>query len=129
MLFRSVGAFGGGLGGVAFATNVNGVFAERFNFSISIIILAMVVLGGMGNVWGVMVGALVLAWINGIFLQQLGDTINSALGTDINFPSFNFLIFGTILILMMLFRREGLLPEARTRLVMHEHDSDNQGGH
>ena len=125
----AVGAFSGGLGGVAFATTVNGVFAERFNFSISIILLAMVVLGGMGNVWGVIVGALVLSWINGIFLQQFGNTVNDALGTQINFPSFNFLIFGSALILMMLFRREGFIPEARTRLVMHEHDSDNSGGH
>ncbi len=60
----AVGAFMGGLGGVVFAVHVNGVFADRFNFSISIILLAMVVLGGMGNVWGVMIGALVLAWIN-----------------------------------------------------------------
>jgi branched-chain amino acid transport system permease protein len=48
----AVGAATGGLGGVAFATHVNGVFADRFNFSVSIILLAMVVLGGMGNVWG-----------------------------------------------------------------------------
>lgn len=125
----AVGAFSGGLGGVAFATHINGIFAERFNFSISIILLAMVVLGGMGNVWGVMVGALVLSWINGIGLQQFGNSVNSALGTDINFPSFNFLIFGMLLILMMIFRREGFIPEARTRLVMHEHDSDNEDVH
>jgi len=125
----AVGAFSGGLGGVAFATHINGIFAERFNFSISIILLAMVVLGGMGNVWGVMVGALVLSWINGIGLQQFGNSVNGALGTDINFPSFNFLIFGMLLILMMIFRREGFIPEARTRLVMHEHDSDNEDVH
>ena len=125
----AVGAFSGGLGGVAFATTVDGVYAERFNYSISILLLAMVVLGGMGNVWGVILGALVLAWINTTFLQQFGDTVNGMLGTRINFPSFNFLIFGSILILMMMFRREGLIPEARTRLVMHEHDNDNQGGH
>ena len=48
----AVGAISGGLAGVAYATHVNGIFAERFQFSISIILLAMVVLGGMGNVWG-----------------------------------------------------------------------------
>ncbi len=71
----AVGAFMGGLGGVVFAVHVNGVFADRFNFSISIILLAMVVLGGMGNVWGVMVGALALAWINSTVLPQLGETV------------------------------------------------------
>ena len=116
----AVGAFSGGLGGAAFATQVNGVFAERFNFSISIILLAMVVLGGMGNVWGVIVGALALSWINSTGLVEFGNTYNDAFGTDINFPSYNFLLFGIILIVMMLFRREGLLPEARTRLVLRE---------
>jgi branched-chain amino acid transport system permease protein len=116
----AVGAFMGGLGGVVFAVHVNGVFADRFNFSISIILLAMVVLGGMGNVWGVMIGALSLAWINSTGLPQLGNTINDQLGTEINFPSYNFLIFGGILVLMMLFRREGLFPETRTRAVLME---------
>ena len=54
----AVGAFMGGLGGVVYAVHNNSVFPDRFNFAISIILLAMVVLGGMGNVWGVIVGAL-----------------------------------------------------------------------
>ena len=116
----AVGAFAGGLGGVAFATHVNGVFASRFDFAISITLLAMVVLGGMGNVWGVLVGALVLAWINSTGLQQFGETVNETLGTDIDFPSYQFLLFGLILILMMLFRREGFLPETRTKQVLQE---------
>lgn len=116
----AVGAFAGGLGGVAFATHVGGVFASRFDFAISITLLAMVVLGGMGNVWGVTVGALALAWINSTGLEQVGQQINSSFGTDIDFPSYQFLLFGLILILMMLFRREGLLPETRTRQVLQE---------
>ena len=80
----------------------------------------MVVLGGMGNVWGVMLGALVLAWFNSTGLPQLGDTFNSTFGTSINFPSYSFLFFGGTLVLMMLFRREGFLPESRTRLVLRE---------
>jgi branched-chain amino acid transport system permease protein len=114
----------GGIGGVAFSTHVNGVFADRFNFSISIILLAMVVLGGMGNVWGVMVGALVVAWVNSTGLSAGGNAINNALGTSINFPTYNFLIFGLVLVLMMLFRREGLIPESRFKIVLHEHDED-----
>ena len=118
----AVGAFMGGLGGVVFAVHVNGVFADRFNFSISIVLLAMVVLGGMGNVWGVIIGALSLAWINSTFLPEVGETVNDALGTDINFPSYNFLVFGSILVLMMLFRREGIFPESRTRQVLQEQE-------
>ena len=80
----------------------------------------MVVLGGMGNVWGVIIGALVLSWINLRGLSQIGDWYNSQFHTNIDFPSYNFLIFGVILVLMMLFRREGLLPESRTRQIMRE---------
>ncbi len=126
----AVGAFSGGVGGVAFATHVNGVFADRFNFSISIILLAMVVLGGMGNVWGVMVGALLVAWINSTGLPAFGDLVNNTFKTSINFPSYNFLLFGGVLILMMLYKREGMIPESRLKAIMHEADdtSANIGG-
>lgn len=116
----AIGAFAGGLGGVAFAAHVNGVYASRFDFAISINLLAMVVLGGMGNVWGVMLGALVLSWINSPGLPRMGDAFNNQFGTEINFPAQSYLIFGAILVLMMLFRREGLLPETRTRALIHE---------
>lgn len=116
----AIGAVGGGVGGVAFAILVGGVYADRFNFVISIIILAMVVLGGMGNVWGVVVGATVLSWINSVGLVQVGELINNTFGTDFNFPSYQFLLFGLLLVLMMLFRREGFIPEARIRMVMNE---------
>ncbi|CAB4818296.1 unannotated protein [freshwater metagenome] len=120
----AVGAFAGGLGGVAFATHVDGVYAERFNFSISIFLLAMVVLGGMGNVWGVIIGALLLSWINSTGLPAFGTTFNDKFGTSINFPSFTFLLFGLVLILMMLYKREGLIPESRLRLILHEGDAE-----
>jgi len=116
----AIGAVGGGIGGVGFAILVGGVYADRFNFVISIIILAMVVMGGMGNVWGVVVGATTLAWINSIGLVQVGDLVNNTFGTKINFPSYQFLLFGLLLVLMMLFRREGFIPEARIRMVMNE---------
>jgi branched-chain amino acid transport system permease protein len=116
----AVGAFAGGLGGVGFATYVGGVLPDRFNFSISITLLAMVVLGGMGNVWGVTIGGLVLAWINSTGLDKIGNVFNSATGQDIDFKAHQYLIFGLILILMMLFRREGLFPETRTRQVLKE---------
>src|SRR5439155_10126742 len=115
-----VGAVAGGIAGVAFATHVSGVLPDRFQFSISITLLAMVVLGGMGNVWGVLLGALVLAWFNSTGLPRFGDAFNDTFGTNWNFPSANYLIFGAALVLMMLFKREGFLPESRTRLVLRE---------
>lgn len=118
----AVGAFVGGIGGVAFATNTASghVTQGDFSFQNSITLLAMVILGGMGNVWGVLIGGLILSWINLVGLSQLGNTVNGLLDTNIDFPSFNFLVFGSILILMMLFRREGLIPESRTRQILRE---------
>lgn len=115
----AVGAVFGGFGGVAYATLVGSVF-PNFSFNNSITVLLMVVLGGMGNVWGVIVGALIIAWINYTGLAQFGNWFNGQFNTNVDFTTYNFLIFGVILVLMMLFRREGLLPESRTRLIMRE---------
>jgi branched-chain amino acid transport system permease protein len=113
----AIGAVAGGIGGAAFVVHVNGVSPDRFRFDISITLLAMVVLGGMGNVWGVTIGALVLSWLNSVGLPRAEDGFEKVTGKSI---SFQFLVFGLILVLMMLFRREGLIPEARTRLVLRE---------
>jgi branched-chain amino acid transport system permease protein len=116
----AVGAVSGGIGGVAYALHLGRMLPDPFTFAVSITLLAMVVLGGMGNVWGVLVGALAISWFNTTGLPQIGNSVNDTFGTHIDFPSFSFLIFGGTLVLMMLFRREGFLPESRTRLVLHE---------
>ncbi len=116
----AVGAFFGGLGGVAYSLHVGGALPDSFKYSNSILVLIMVVLGGMGNVWGVIIGAVALAWINNTGLAQLGSTFNSTFGTHVEIPNYNFLIFGVLLVLMMLFRREGFLPESRTRQILRE---------
>lgn len=116
----AVGAFFGGMGGAAYAAGIEAVIPDRFDFAISITVLAMVVLGGMGNVWGVTVGALLVAWVNNTGLHQGGQAINKLLGTQFDFQSWNIGLFGLILVLMMLFRREGLIPETRTRQVLRE---------
>lgn len=114
----AVGAFFGGLGGVAYSETVGGALPDSFSFQQSIFVLIMVVLGGMGNVWGVLLGAVVLEWINNTGLIQLGSTYNSTFHQHIKIENYEFLIFGVILVLMMLFRREGLLPERRTQQIM-----------
>jgi branched-chain amino acid transport system permease protein len=116
----AVGAAAGGFGGVAYAVSNNAALPDPFTFQVSITLLAMVVLGGMGNVWGVLLGALMLEWVNNTGLPQIGNTVNSHLHTNWNAPSYSYLLFGSILVLMMLFRREGFIPEARTRMVLRE---------
>lgn len=119
----AVGAFFGGMGGVAYAAGITGaVSSSKFDFSISITVLLMVVLGGMGNVWGVMLGAFILSWIDSAGLNQFGLQWDSWFGTQIagDFKAHQFGLFGLVLVLMMLFRREGILPEKRTRAIMRE---------
>ena len=119
----AVGAFFGGLGGVGFASAVTGnVASSRFDFSVSITVLLMVVLGGMGNVWGVAIGAVVLSWVNSTGLSQFGMQFDEWTGLHVadKFQQNQFLLFGVVLVLMMLFRPGGLIPEKRTAKLMLE---------
>jgi branched-chain amino acid transport system permease protein len=123
LLAYAVGAFFGGIGGVANATAITtAVSPSGFDFGKSVLVLLMVVLGGMGNVWGVLMGAFLLAWLNSNGLKQIGVQIDQIFGTGIAdvLPRYNYIILGLLLVLMMLFRREGLFPESRTRALLYE---------
>lgn len=119
----AVGAFFGGIGGVGYASAITGaVSASKFSFAISITVLLMVVLGGMGNVWGVMVGAVILTWVNETGLGRIGQQWDEWTGSHVapQFTANSFAIFGVVLILMMLFRPGGMIPERRTSQLMKE---------
>ncbi|MFJ4170738.1 branched-chain amino acid ABC transporter permease [Paenarthrobacter sp. NPDC089714] len=121
LLAYAVGAIFGGIGGVANAAAITtAVSPSGFDFGKSVLVLLMVVLGGMGNVWGVTVGAFLLAWLNGNGLKQIGVQIDTWFGTELAavLPRYNYMILGLLLVLMMLFRREGLLPEQRTKALL-----------
>ena len=113
----AVGAAIGGAGGTFYAITVGTVNVDTFTFQFSILVLAMVIVGGLGNVWGVILGAAMIAWFNFTGLTQIGNTINSRFGTSFDIPRYQFLCFGLVLVLMMLYRRDGLLPAARQRKV------------
>ena len=94
---------------------------EMFQFPVSVMILVMVVLGGMGSVRGVVLAALLLAFLQSVILQELtelgararpGSSGAPSSRRSSSSPSLE-LIFGLILVLMMLFRREGLWPAVR----------------
>jgi branched-chain amino acid transport system permease protein len=125
------GAFFGGVAGAWFATIKSGVFPDDFFFNISILILSMVILGGMGNVWGVIAGAALLEYLNleGIanFNGWMNDHIlvcdpskqnpSSVLsGGCLNAPLVTYGIYGVIIVLVMLLRPQGLFPERRREL-------------
>jgi branched-chain amino acid transport system permease protein len=120
----ATGAFFGGIAGAYFASFKSSTFPNDFNFNISAFILSMVILGGMGNVWGVIFGAAFLAYLNQEGLANIGAQINDTFGTNLDVPLYQFGIYGAIIVLVMLIRPEGLIPSARRRAEFHEGVAD-----
>ncbi len=116
----AAGAFFGGLAGAYYASFKSGTFPDDFLFQISVFILCMVILGGMGNIWGVILGGAFLAYLNQEGLGNIGAEINSTFGTNIDVPLYQFGIFGAILVIVMLFKPEGLIPSARRKAEFEE---------
>jgi branched-chain amino acid transport system permease protein len=114
------GAFFGGIAGAYYASYKSSTFPGDFFFNISVFILCMVILGGMGNVWGVMIGAALLAYLDQEGLANIGGWLNTNVHVHIDVPLYEAGIFGVILIVVMLFRPEGLLPSARIKAELHE---------
>ena len=120
----ALGAFFGGVAGAFYASFKGGAFPADFYFNISVFLLCMVILGGMGSVWGVLLGGMILGYLNVEGLATIGSKIQS---TGLNFDptKYQFGIYGIIIVLMMLFRPTGLIPERRHRIEMAEgvHDT------
>jgi branched-chain amino acid transport system permease protein len=125
------GAFFGGVAGAWFATIKTGVFPDDFFFNISVLILCMVILGGMGNVWGVIAGAAFLEYLNLEGVASFNGWMNDHVlvcdpskqnpssvvsGGCLNAPLVTFGIYGAIIVLVMLLRPQGLFPEQRRKL-------------
>ncbi|HZU68632.1 MAG TPA: hypothetical protein VFA09_15250 [Ktedonobacteraceae bacterium] len=127
------GAFFSGIAGAYFSAKLGNVSPDLFSFNDSVIYLAMVVIGGLGSIPGVIVGALAVYSINLFILNNLdsiaSDPSSFLYGIDqfiIHFiPSFTFgnirnLVFGIVLVAIMIFRPEGLIPSARRRRELHQ---------
>jgi branched-chain amino acid transport system permease protein len=111
----AIGAFFGGIAGAYYASFKGGAFPSDFFFNLSIFILCMVILGGMGSVWGAIVGGLFLAYLDQEGLAKIG----TELGIQ-DVPKYNFGIYGLIIVLVMLFRPTGLIPERRHKRELEE---------
>ena len=98
----------------------NIVNADQFGFSFSFFVLAMVILGGLGSIWGVVVGALILSFINTWLIPDVLNTVPSKVGLDFDLGQLNFGIFGLLLVIMMVMRPQGLVPERRRALELTE---------
>ncbi len=124
-----IGAIFGGVVGAYYGSFIGSVFPTSFSFAISILVLCMVIVGGMGNIYGVMLGALVLEYLNFKGLEKIGDGLNNTIdlfGIDqtVEIPKYKTLIFGTLLVVMMLARPEGLIPSARRKAELHEAEEE-----
>ena len=120
LLAFAMGAAFAGATGTLYVAKLQTATPEMFMFPVSVMILVMVVFGGIGSVWGVVVGALLLQILQSWFLEDLSGWLHALgrlLGVDwlqrVELASSIELIFGLILVLMMLYRRQGLIPAVR----------------
>jgi branched-chain amino acid transport system permease protein len=122
--YAAGGAFGG-VSGAFLAAYFSSVNAISFQFGFSIFILAMVILGGLGSIWGVVLGAVALAFVNNRLIPDVLDQgfVGNALrdaGLNFSFTEISFGVFGFILVIMMVLRPEGILPERRRQMELTE---------
>jgi branched-chain amino acid transport system permease protein len=119
----AIGASLGGFAGVFLGSVNNTVNVDQFEFGLSVFILCMVIIGGMGNIWGVILGAVVLSMMNRFLLPNLNN-VPEKFGLDFDVTSINFGIFGFFLLVMMVLRPEGFVPSGRRKLELHEAEID-----
>jgi len=105
----SIGAAIGGAAGVIYASDRLFIAPEQFNFNVSVLILSCVVFGGMGNIWGVIVGGTILA-----YLPERIRFISNA----------RQLVFGLSLIIIMNVRPDGLLPRKKREHLKNKVDAN-----
>jgi branched-chain amino acid transport system permease protein len=105
LLAFAIGAFIGGGGGAIFAAWQGSIFPDNFNLYVSINVICLIIIGGIGSVPGVIIGAVALITLPD-FLRQFSD--------------YRLLLFGLLLVVMMIARPEGFIPSRRRRLELHE---------
>jgi branched-chain amino acid transport system permease protein len=121
LLAYSMGAAIGGAAGAFLGSYNNAINSNQFQFSFSILVLSMIILGGLGSVWGVVLGGLALTFID----RKLPDLLDpldlpGKLGLNANIADLKIGIFGFLLVIMMVLRPEGLLPERRRKIELTE---------
>ncbi|MCU0517181.1 MAG: branched-chain amino acid ABC transporter permease [Oscillatoria sp. Prado101] len=143
LLAFAMGATFSGFAGAFYAAYISAIFPSVFDFSISVIILCMVILGGLGNLTGVILGAIIIMAADRLYLPQLAQVIKSWLNTSvlpvISDPGLRdfvatsldplqmrLFLFGLTLVIMMLVRPEGLVPDTLHKAEMHETEEESK---
>jgi branched-chain amino acid transport system permease protein len=131
LLAFSLGASFSGFAGAFTGAYNTAIFAETFNFNVSILVVVIIILGGIGSLRGVVIGAFAVQYVNQTLLRFLGERIFNdpvnAIGdstgidllSDFNLATYNYLIFGIVLAIMMIRRPEGLFPVESAKAEMH----------
>jgi branched-chain amino acid transport system permease protein len=115
LLAYGAGAALGGASGAFLASYLRTVNPTQFTFSFSIFILAMIVLGGLGSIWGVVVGAIALSAFNHYLLPRVLYDVPRKVGLDFDLSAIASGIYGFLLLIVVLLRPEGLMPIRRGR--------------
>jgi branched-chain amino acid transport system permease protein len=131
-----LGSLFAGFSGSIFAGLQAFVNPVTFGFMISVIVVSMVVLGGMGSIPGVIVGAIALDSLPEIIRHTFSDWLPAVFGEGfysswpqqlqdffLNFDTYRMLIFGGLLVAVMIFRPEGIIPNSYRRKELHDMDS------
>src|SRR5918994_615966 len=114
----ALGATFGGLAGAFYGTFIKSIFPSSFSFNISVLILCMVILGGMGS------NFYLLPQINE-WVHAIGDALNSSLLSNADIPKYNYFLFGVLLVAMMLLRPEGIIPNRQRQEELHEGEDED----
>ncbi len=120
LLAYAMGAACGGMSGAFLGALYTSVNAGQFAFSFSIFVLAMIIVGGLGSIWGAVVGALALSYINYYLIPDVLNGVPHDFGLNFSLTQLSFGIYGFLLVLVMVLRPQGLLPERRRRLELTE---------
>jgi branched-chain amino acid transport system permease protein len=116
LLAYAIGATFGGISGAFLGAYFTTVNAGQFAFSFSIFVLAMIIVGGLGSIWGAVLGALLLSYINYYLIPDVLNSLPRDFGLSFDLTQLSFGIFGFLLVLVMVLRPQGLFPERRRRL-------------
>ena len=116
----ALGAAFGGVAGAFLASYTTLIDAGQFQFGFSIFVLAMVIVGGIGSIWGVVLGALLLSNINYYLIPDVLNSLPGDFGLNFNLTDLQVSIFGFLLVIVMVLRPQGLFPERRRRLELAE---------
>jgi branched-chain amino acid transport system permease protein len=114
----AIGAAFGGMSGAFIGAYFTTVNASQFAFGFSVLILSMVIIGGIGSIWGAVVGGLLLGYINYWLLPSVLNDVPSKVGLNFQLTSVQFGIYGFLLVIVMILRPQGLIPERRRKLEM-----------